>query len=458
MTEEGSEAEKPRTREAGETAAALDKVTDFREEKEMMTNVDKELVQQAMQKLAAEQAQRTEAQRQRERELAAVKVQKEDIEVIAQQFDMDKKKAERALRENGGELKTALQSLLKPLHGSSSAGTAQQPAAPQSEVAVPGAKPSRFQERRQAWRQRIEAIKAKQASRAAAGGSSDGAAAAAGGTRVYSKHIAIPIPIGGRAGGSAGATPQGSPARREPLLDAIAASLPQLEAPPVWQGFQTSEAPADMAAATDEQLQRFLHQAGWAQEAVWSLADREALVLAARVSRGAWEVERVIVACVWPEEVLRVPRKCGDPSALRAAYRRVSMAVHPDKCGAAGASDAMSIVADCYAMLVHAASGGKAAAAVPAYLRQHHPTLAMHTSSSTTSLPQPEQPQPVRRTSSFGARTPARRHSSSSHEHWHPPSRMYSEDDLQAAEASGCSPGEGRATACCGGHVEPEPE
>lgn len=85
---------------------------------------------------------------------------------------------------------------------------------------------------------RIEAIKAKQASRAAAGGSSDGAAAAAGGTRVYSKHIAIPIPIGGRAGGSAGATPQGSPARREPLLDAIAASLPQLEAPPVWQGFQ----------------------------------------------------------------------------------------------------------------------------------------------------------------------------------------------------------------------------
>lgn len=42
-----------------------------------------------------------------------------------------------------------------------------------------------------------------------------------------------------------------------------------------------------MAAATDEQLQRFLHQAGWAQEAVWSLADREALVLAARVSRSA---------------------------------------------------------------------------------------------------------------------------------------------------------------------------
>ncbi len=40
------------------------------------------------------------------------------------------------------------------------------------------------------------------------------------------------------------------------------------------------------------------------------------------------------MACTWPEEVLRVPRKCGDPALLRAAYRRCSMAVHPDKCSA----------------------------------------------------------------------------------------------------------------------------
>lgn len=52
------------------------------------------------------------------------------------------------------------------------------------------------------------------------------------------------------------------------------------------------------------------------------------------VGRGAWEVERVIVACTWPEEVLRVPRKCVDAALLKAAYRRVSMAVHPDKCSA----------------------------------------------------------------------------------------------------------------------------
>ena len=39
----------------------------------MRKNVDNSKVQQAMQKLAAEQAQRQEAQRQREKELAAVK-------------------------------------------------------------------------------------------------------------------------------------------------------------------------------------------------------------------------------------------------------------------------------------------------------------------------------------------------------------------------------------------------
>jgi hypothetical protein len=73
MGEEGEE-QKPQTREAGEAAAAMDKVTDFAEEKEMRANVDKSKVQQAMQKLAAEQAARKEVQRQRERELAAVKV------------------------------------------------------------------------------------------------------------------------------------------------------------------------------------------------------------------------------------------------------------------------------------------------------------------------------------------------------------------------------------------------
>jgi hypothetical protein len=40
-----------------------------------------------------------------------------------------------------------------------------------------------------------------------------------------------------------------------------------------------------MAAAGEEQLQRFLLQAGWTPEAVWGLAAHEALVEAARASR-----------------------------------------------------------------------------------------------------------------------------------------------------------------------------
>lgn len=48
---------------------------------------------------------------------------------------------------------------------------------------------------------------------------------------------------------------------------------------------QTAEAPPDMAAAGEEQLQRFLLQAGWTPEAVWGLAGHEALVEAARASR-----------------------------------------------------------------------------------------------------------------------------------------------------------------------------
>ena len=39
-------------------------------------------------------------------------MQKEDVELIVQQFDMDKKQAERCLRESGGNVRVALKSLL----------------------------------------------------------------------------------------------------------------------------------------------------------------------------------------------------------------------------------------------------------------------------------------------------------------------------------------------------------
>ncbi|KAL4458870.1 hypothetical protein ABPG75_013735 [Micractinium tetrahymenae] len=110
---EENEVEKPSTREAGETAAAMDKVTDVHEEKEMSSKVDRSKVQQAMAKLAAEQAARAEAARLQEKELAAVKVAKEDVELIAQQFNLDRKRAERCLREAKGDVRAAMHELLR---------------------------------------------------------------------------------------------------------------------------------------------------------------------------------------------------------------------------------------------------------------------------------------------------------------------------------------------------------
>lgn len=97
---------------------------------------------------------------------------------------------------------------------------------------------------------RIDAIKAKQASRQRDPAAPDAAAAPAasggpGSHRVFSKHVAIPVGHGGAGGGRAGSaagshhnTPYGSPKRHEPLLDAAGAALPQLEVPPIWMGFQ----------------------------------------------------------------------------------------------------------------------------------------------------------------------------------------------------------------------------
>jgi hypothetical protein len=102
-----------------------------------------------------------------------------------------------------------------------------------------------------------------------------------------------------------------------------------------------AEAPADFNACSEGELRRFLAQAGRgdaapgaSMEGPLSAVD---LAAAARECRNAWEVERIMVACQWPQEVLRVPRHA-EPVVLKAAYRRVSIAVHPDKNMAGGAA------------------------------------------------------------------------------------------------------------------------
>ncbi|KAK9840078.1 hypothetical protein WJX74_003019 [Apatococcus lobatus] len=109
MSEEtGATLEEKKTREGAEQAQALDRVTDHVEEKEL----DSKKVHKAMQNIAAAQQANKEAQRVRDRQLAAVKIKASDVSIIAEQFEVDSKTAERRLREHDGNVKQALTAML----------------------------------------------------------------------------------------------------------------------------------------------------------------------------------------------------------------------------------------------------------------------------------------------------------------------------------------------------------
>lgn len=95
-----------------EEAAAMDKVTEQSEGREL-GQADTTKIKKSMAALSAQQVSAREARRARERELAAVKVAAADIELLAQEFEIDKRKAERRLRECKGDAKTAIESLLE---------------------------------------------------------------------------------------------------------------------------------------------------------------------------------------------------------------------------------------------------------------------------------------------------------------------------------------------------------
>eukprot|EP00245_Coleochaete_scutata_P006391 TRINITY_DN20821_c0_g1_i1.p1 TRINITY_DN20821_c0_g1~~TRINITY_DN20821_c0_g1_i1.p1 ORF type:complete len:115 (+),score=50.35 TRINITY_DN20821_c0_g1_i1:129-473(+) len=88
---------------------ALDKITDHVEERELSSSK----VQQAMASLKAREVADAEAQRLREKELAAVKVNAADVDLIANELELEKKVAERLLRENKGDVVAAVRSFLQ---------------------------------------------------------------------------------------------------------------------------------------------------------------------------------------------------------------------------------------------------------------------------------------------------------------------------------------------------------
>lgn len=202
-----------------------------------------------------------------------------------------------------------------------------------------------YAERRKAWRDRLEAAMAA--------------------PRLYT--VPVPASRGSRAS-STQTTPSGSPKKSTPL--ATAALEGEKEGSPsagrgVWAGYTAAAPPQDFSALSDADLRLFLAQAGMAPAGEVPESHEE-LVAAARAARGAWEVARVVVGCTAPEDVLRVSKDaCGDMGALRAAWKRVALVLHPDKCAAEGAEVAMAIAKDAFELLALRAGGEAAERPVP---------------------------------------------------------------------------------------------
>ncbi|KAL5217207.1 hypothetical protein ABZP36_017891 [Zizania latifolia] len=88
---------------------ALDKLTDRVEDRQL----DSSRVQSAMAALASSKEADWNAMRLREKELAAVKINPADVEIIANELELDKKITERTLREHKGDAVAAVGFLLR---------------------------------------------------------------------------------------------------------------------------------------------------------------------------------------------------------------------------------------------------------------------------------------------------------------------------------------------------------
>ncbi|XP_038906945.1 huntingtin-interacting protein K [Benincasa hispida] len=88
---------------------AFDKLTDRVEDRQL----DSTRVQEAMASIAASAEADWNAMMLREKELAAVKINAADVDIIANELELDKKVAERTLREHKGDAVAAIRYLLR---------------------------------------------------------------------------------------------------------------------------------------------------------------------------------------------------------------------------------------------------------------------------------------------------------------------------------------------------------
>mmetsp|Transcript_11889 Transcript_11889/g.36633 ORF Transcript_11889/g.36633 Transcript_11889/m.36633 type:complete len:98 (+) Transcript_11889:222-515(+) len=91
-----------------EAAAGLEKVTDFHEDK----GLDGAKANEALSAIASTVDEQAEAERLREAELAAVSVNKADVDLIVAELEVPKEEADRALRVHKGDVVAALRALV----------------------------------------------------------------------------------------------------------------------------------------------------------------------------------------------------------------------------------------------------------------------------------------------------------------------------------------------------------
>ncbi|XP_069758519.1 huntingtin-interacting protein K [Narcine bancroftii] len=95
-------AEKPRKHDSG--AADLERVTDYAEEKEILSSD----LETAMSVIGDRRSREQKAKQEREKELAKVIIKKEDVELIMNEMEISRTAAERSLREHLGNVVEAL--------------------------------------------------------------------------------------------------------------------------------------------------------------------------------------------------------------------------------------------------------------------------------------------------------------------------------------------------------------
>merc|ERR1712216_908261 len=100
--------------DAAKQAKQLDSLTDFVEDKETATKVDAKEVEERLKELRKKQDEMDKKRQEKEKQLAAVKIKKEDLELMCQELPLCEKEAlERVLREHDGNLVSALSSAVK---------------------------------------------------------------------------------------------------------------------------------------------------------------------------------------------------------------------------------------------------------------------------------------------------------------------------------------------------------